>query len=176
MICQPFLSVLWLRHIDSLDGYGLFAEMVSEKEIAGLVETALPGAQAGYTEREQLAGVRGDLLPEVLHVAPLCLGHVTRHVVCNGQRRFADVLQIHISLPQHEDETYFLGRPWKVVHFPVGQSHSLVHRQQGGNLLRRSGEPKPATCDESVTFFFSTTTLGCCLLRYVTGDPLLDPP
>ena len=91
---SPF-PLLWPRRVDPLDGLGLATQVVSEKEIAGLVETALPGAQAAYTEREQLAvygGVRGDLLPEFLHVAPLRLGHVASDVLGNCQRRLADIL------------------------------------------------------------------------------------
>ena len=91
---SPF-PLMWPRHIDPLDGLGLATKVVSKKEIAGLVETALPGAQAAYTEQEQLAvygGVRGDLLPEFLHVAPLCLGHVASDVLGNCQRRLADIL------------------------------------------------------------------------------------
>ena len=79
MISQPSLSVLRRGHIDPLDGRGLFTQVVSEEKVTGLVETTLPGAQAADTKGPQLAvdgGVRGDLLPEVLHVALLRLGHI----------------------------------------------------------------------------------------------------
>ena len=80
--------------------------MVSKEEITGFIETTLPGVQAVNAKQPQLAidrGVSRDLLPEVLHVALLCLGHVACDVLSNGQRRLRNVLQVHVGLPQHEE-------------------------------------------------------------------------
>ena len=77
------------------------------EEITDFIEATLPGAQAVDAKRPQLTvdgGVNQDLLPEVLHVALLCLVHIARHVLGNGQQRLANVLQVHVGLPQHEEE------------------------------------------------------------------------
>ena len=79
MIFQPPLSLVRRGHVYPLDCRGLLTQVITQEEVTGFVETNLPGTQTADTKGPQSAvdgGVRRDLLPEVLHVAFLGLGHV----------------------------------------------------------------------------------------------------
>ena len=54
MVDESPRPVLWLRHINPIDGPRLATQMISHEEVTGLIETTLPGAQAVNNKREQL--------------------------------------------------------------------------------------------------------------------------
>ena len=82
---------------------------------------------------------------------------------------------------------------WKIVHFPVGQLHALVHREQSCSFTCLSGKPKSAMSEERVLHPFLSLAILVALvvlvfgdqlvqlwvaglLRDTAGDSLLDPP
>ena len=120
--------------------------------------------------------VGGYLLPNVLHVALLCLCHVTSDTLSNGQCGFPNELYVHVSLPQHwvviiYSNLYRQSRQF--VNLPVTTFEALIHRSRSGTFTRLKWKTKPTVGYISALDLFPSLAIPTTLVVLVLCDQLM---
>ena len=112
-------------------------------------------------------------LPNILHVALLCLCHVTSGILSNGQCGFPNELYVRVCLPQHQKEWIYSNLCRQLRQFlnlPLTTFEALVHRSQSGTFTRLMWKTKPTVGDVSTLDLFPSLAIPTTLVVLVLCD------